>query len=139
MEQTLFKNWDLLTRAAPTKISVKKYFRFWPFHEMFMNHIKDMRWLTSIFFTEPGIDYNTANDFVQDKQETIDTEYQVLELAISLNDSIRKLKYSGLYTWIFISSDESAQDLLSKESDEHNQSGPLSWKLITTKILNGIK
>ena len=106
---------------------------------MFMNHIKDMRWLTSIFFTEPGIDYNTANDFVQDKQETIDTEYQVLELAISLNDSIRKLKYSGLYTWIFISSDESAQDLLSKESDEHNQSGPLSWKLITTKILNGIK
>ena len=36
------KNWDLMTRAASTKPSIEKDFRFWAFHEMFMNHIKNM-------------------------------------------------------------------------------------------------
>ena len=59
------KNGDLMTKVAPTKLSVDKYFRFWPFHKMFMNNIENMGWLTSIVFTESGTDYNTANNFGQ--------------------------------------------------------------------------
>ena len=72
------KNWDLMTRSAPTKLSVGKYFRFWPFHDMFMNHIKNMGWIISIIFTKSGTDYNIAKDFVKFRLETIETYYQAL-------------------------------------------------------------
>ena len=55
-------NWYLVTRAASTKLSVKKDFRFWPFHEMFMNKIENMGWLTSLVFSESGTYYNIAKD-----------------------------------------------------------------------------
>ena len=35
------KNWDLMTRASPTKIPVKKDFRFWPFHEIWSSPRKE--------------------------------------------------------------------------------------------------
>ena len=57
------KNWDLMSRAAPTKLYVEKDFRFWPFHEIFMNHIKNMGWITPLIFTESGIYYNIAEGF----------------------------------------------------------------------------
>ena len=57
------KNWDLMNRAAHTKISFEKDFRFWPFNEMFMNHIENMGWFTSLVFTESGTYYHTAKDF----------------------------------------------------------------------------
>ena len=41
-----------MTRAAPTKLSVEKDFRFWPFHDMFMNHIENMGWIASVVFTD---------------------------------------------------------------------------------------
>ena len=72
------KNLDIMTRAAHTKLSIEKDFRFWPFHEKFMNHIKTMGWITSLVFTEPGTDYNIAKDFGQVKIETIETDYQDL-------------------------------------------------------------
>ena len=128
-----------MTRSAPTKLSIEKDFRFWPFHEIFMNHIKDMSWLTSLVLTESGTDYNTAKYFGQVKLETIEAGYQALELSTSHNNNIKNLKYRGLYTWIFNSSDESTQDFLAEESNNHHQSGPLAWKLITTNILGGVK
>ena len=72
------KNWDLTTRAAPTKPSVEKDFRFWPFHEMFMNHIENMGWITSLIFTESGTDYNIAKYFGQVKIDTVEIDYQAL-------------------------------------------------------------
>ena len=72
------KNWDLMTRAAPTKLYAEKDFRFWPFHEMFMNHIENMGWITSLIFTESGKDHNIAKDFGQVKIETIETDYLAL-------------------------------------------------------------
>ena len=77
------KNWDLMNRAAPTKLYVEKDFRFWLFHEMFMNHIKNMGWITSLIFTESGKDHNIAKYFGQVKIETIETDYQVLEISTS--------------------------------------------------------
>ena len=82
---------DLLKRSTPMKLSVEKYFRFWTFHEIFMNHIKNMGWLTSLIFTKSGTYYNITKDFGQVKLETIETEFQVLELSTSPNDSIKKL------------------------------------------------
>ena len=128
-----------MTRAAPTKLSVEKDFRFWPFHEMFMNHIKNMGWITSLIFTESGTDYNNAKYFGQVKIETMETDYQAQEIATQPTDNIQKLKFSGLYIWLFNSSDESAQIFLAKESNNHHRSGPLAWKLLTTKILRGVK
>ena len=76
--ENAIKNWDIMTRAAPTKLSVEKYFRFWIFHEMFMNHIENMGWITSLVFTESGAYYNIAKYFGQVKTETIDKYYQAL-------------------------------------------------------------
>ena len=73
---------------------------------MFMNHIKNMGWITSIIFTESGTDYNIAKYFGQVKIETIEIDYQALEIATQPTDIIKKLKYRGLYTWIFNSSNE---------------------------------
>ena len=104
-----------------------------------MNHIKNMGWITSLVFTESGTDYNIAKYFGQVKIETIETDYQALEIATQPTDNIKKLKFRGLYTWLFNSSDESAQDFLAEESDNHHRSGPLAWKLLTTNILRGVK
>ena len=106
---------------------------------MFMNHIKNMGWITSIVFAESGTYYNIAKDFGQLKIETIETDYQALEIVTQPTDNIKRLKLRGLYTWIFNSSDELAQDFCAKESDSHHLSKPLAWKLLTTKILRGVK
>ena len=78
-----------MTRLASKKIFVEKYFRFWPFHEIFINHIKNIGWLTPLVFTESGTYYNTAKDFGQVKLETIDKEYQDLELFTLPTDKIK--------------------------------------------------
>ena len=106
---------------------------------MFMNHIENMGWITSLVFTESGTDYNIAKYFGQVKIETIETDYQVPEIATQPTDNIKKLKFRGLYTWLFNSSDKLAQDFLAKESENHHWPGPLAWKLLTTNILRGIK
>ena len=77
-----------------------------------MNHIENMGWITSFIFTESSKDYNIAKYFGQVKIETIETEYQALEISTQPTDNIKKLKSRGLYTWFFNSSDESAQDFL---------------------------
>ena len=64
---------------------------------MFKNHIKNMGWITSLVF-------NIAKYFGQVKLETIDKDYQALEIATQLTDNIKKLKFRGLYTWLFNSS-----------------------------------
>ena len=81
------KNWDIMTRAATTKISVEKDFRFWSFHEMFMNHIKNLGWITYLVFAEAGTDYNIAKDFGQVRIETIDAHYQSMEVATQTTDN----------------------------------------------------
>ena len=75
----------------------------------------------------------------QVKIETIETYYQALKIATQTNDNMKKLKFRGLYTWLFNSSDESAQYFLAEESHNHHRSGPLSWKLLTTKIISSVK
>ena len=45
---------------------------------MFMNQIENMGWITSLVFTESGIDYSIAKDFGQVKIETIEIDYQEL-------------------------------------------------------------
>ena len=88
---------------------------------MFMIHIDNMGWLTSLFFAESGTDYNIAKDFGQVKIETTNMEYQALGLSVSPNYNITKLKYRGLYTWFFNSSDELAKYFLSKESNNRHR------------------
>ena len=46
---------------------------------MFMNHIKNMGWLTSLVFTESVTDYNTTEDFGQVKLEKTEIECRVLD------------------------------------------------------------
>ena len=129
------KNWDLMTRAAPTKLSVKKDFRFWPFHEMFMNHIENMVCITSLVFTESGTYYNIAKDFGQVRIETIETDYQYLEFSTLPTDKTKTLKFRGLYTWLFNSRDESAQDFL---AGKKRKSSPIILRsnILTLMILN---
>ena len=45
---------------------------------MFMNHIKNMGWITYLVFTKSGTDYNIAEDFGQVIIETIEVDYQAL-------------------------------------------------------------
>ena len=87
--ENALKNWDLMTRSAPTKIFTEKDFRFWPFNEMFMNHIENMGWITSLVFNESGTDYNIAKDFGQVRIETTKTDYQALEIATQPTDNIK--------------------------------------------------
>ena len=123
-----------MTIEAPKRLFVEKDLRFWPFHEMFINHIKNMGLIISLIFTESGTYYNIAKDFVRIRIETIEKDYQTLEISTQPTDNIKKPKFCGLYTWLFNSSDGSAQDFLVKENYNHHQSGPLAWKLLTTKI-----
>ena len=97
-----------MTRESPTKLFVEKELRFLPFHEMFMKHIKNMGGITSLVFTESGTDYNIAKDFVQVRIETIETDYQALEISTQPTDNTNNFKFCGLYTWLFNSSEELA-------------------------------
>ena len=103
-----------MTRSFPTKLSAETYFQFLPFHEIFMSHIENMGWITSLFFIKPGTDYNIAEYFGLVIKETIEIDYQTLEISTQRTDNIKKLKFRSLYTWIFNSSDKSTQDLLAK-------------------------
>ena len=98
-----------------------------------------MGWFISLVFTESGTYYNVTNDFVQVKLETIEKEYQALEISSIPTDNTKKPKYCSLYTWICNSSNKSAQVLFSEESENHHQSVPLDWKLLTTNILSDVK
>ena len=109
-----------MTRAAPTKLSSEKDFRFWPYHEMFMNHIKNMGWITSLVITKSVTYYNIANYFGKFRIETIETDYRDLGISTQPTDNIKKLKFCCLYNWLFNSSNELSQDLFSKESDNHH-------------------
>ena len=77
-----------MTRAAPKKTYVEKDFQFWPFHEMLMNHIKNMGCITSLVFTKSGTDYNIAKDFGQVRIYTIEKYYQDLEIFTKPTDYI---------------------------------------------------
>ena len=68
---------------------------------MFLNHMKDMRWMTSLVFTKSGTYYNIAKDFGKVRLDKIDTDYQALEISTLPTDNIKKLKFRGLYIWIF--------------------------------------
>ena len=85
-----------------------------------MNSIDNMSWITYLIFTKSGTDYNIVKIFGQARIETIETDYQVLEIFTQPTDDINELKSVNLYTWIFNSSDESAQYFLSKESNIHH-------------------
>ena len=62
----------------------------------------------------------------------IETDYQALEIATQPTDNIKNIEFCGLYTWLFNSSDESAQDFLTKEIENLSRHiflwGPL-WSL----------
>ena len=98
--ENALKSWNLMTIAAPTKLSVDKYFRFWPFHKMFMNHMKNTGWITSVLFNVSGMYYNIAKDFGQFIIEMIEIYHQALEISTLPTDNIKKLKFRGLYTWL---------------------------------------
>ena len=120
-----------MNRAPRTKNSVEKDFRFWPFYEMFMNHIENMGWITSLVITESSTDYKIAKGFEEVRLETVETYYQALETSTLTNDNIKKLKFGGLYIGLFNSSDKSSQYFPAEEIDNHHRSGPLSWRLLT--------
>ena len=126
-------------QIVPPKLSVSKYFLIWTFHEIFTIDTKNMGWFTSLVFTKLGKGYNIAKDFGHIRLETIETEYQALELSTITTDNIKIIKFRGLFTWIFNSSDKSAQFFFAKEINNNHWSGPLSGKLITTNILRGVK
>ena len=65
-------------QSGSHKKSVEKDSRFWPFHEMFMNHIENMGWITYLVFTESGTYYNIAKGFGPIILEIIEKEYQAL-------------------------------------------------------------
>ena len=75
---------------------------------MFINHIENMGWITSLVFTKSDTDYNIAKDFGQAKIETKETDHQTLKIATQPTDNIKKIKFCGLYTWLLNSSNESA-------------------------------
>ena len=56
---------------------------------MFMNHIKNMVWITFLVFTESVTNYSIAKDFQQVRIETIYTDYQALEIATQPTDNIK--------------------------------------------------
>ena len=56
---------------------------------MFMNHIKNMGWITCLVFTKSGTGYNIAKYFGQVIIETIEIDYQDLEIATQPTDNIK--------------------------------------------------
>ena len=57
---------------------------------MFINHIENMGWVTSLVFTESGTDYNIENYFVRVQLNKIEMEYKALEIATTTNNIINK-------------------------------------------------
>ena len=78
-----------MTRAAPAKLSVEKDFRFCPFYDMFMNHIKNMGWITYLVFTKSGTDCDIAKDCRKVRIETTETDCQDLEVDTQPTDNIK--------------------------------------------------
>ena len=63
---------------------------------MLMINIENMGWITSLVFTESGRDYNIVKDFGKVRLETIETDYQDLEISTLPTDNIKRLKFRRL-------------------------------------------
>ena len=72
--------------------------------------------IASLVFTESGTYYSIAKGFGKLIIDTIGTYYQALETSIQSTDNIKELKFRGLYTRLFESSNELPQDFLAKEA-----------------------
>ena len=81
------ENWYLMNRAASKKLSVNIDIRLWTFHKMFMNHIKNMVWITFLVFTELCTGYNIAKGFEKFRIETIWIDYHALKITTQPTDS----------------------------------------------------
>ena len=79
-----------------------------------------MGWITSLVFIESGIDYKIAKELGQFITERIEKDQQALKISTQPTDNIKKLKFRGLCTGLFNSSNKSAQDFLAKERDNHH-------------------
>ena len=56
---------------------------------MFMNHIENMGWITSLVFVESGTYYNIANNFRQFRIDSIEIDYQAPEISTQPTDNIK--------------------------------------------------
>ena len=52
-----------MTKAGTHKLSYDKADQFWPFHEMFLNHIENMGWTEVFVIPVKGIDKDLSTNF----------------------------------------------------------------------------
>ena len=66
--------------------------------------------------------------------------FRTLRRFVRIEDSLSPMDAISLrFPFKALTNDLMLLSNFSKESDNHHQSGPMAWKLLTTKILRGVK
>ena len=133
------KNWELMTKAGTHKLSYDKADQFWPFHEMFLNHIENMGWTEVFIIPVKGTDKDLSTNFGEIETSDIVTEKELQEANTTATDKNRyKLKWRAIYTFLLNSMDEKFTRHMTHSSSTHLRQGPLAWKVITNHCVKMI-
>ena len=57
------KMWELMTKSGSCTLSYDGIDQFWPFHEMFLNHIESMGWAEVFTIPVNGANKNLSTNF----------------------------------------------------------------------------
>ena len=127
------KNWELMTKPALETLTYDDNENFWPFHETFLNHIENMGWQDIMTYTINNVATDLSTNFGEVPIADIE-QFRAATVALPANDAAansRRLKFKGMYTYLFNSIDKDFKRHLTLSVDTHHRMGPLAWKMIT--------
>ena len=127
------KNWELMTKPALEILTYDDNENFWPFHETFLNHIDNMGWQDIMNYNVNNVATDLSTNFGEVPIGDIE-QFRTATAALPPNDAaanVTRLKFKGMYTYLFNSIDKDSKRHLTLNVDTHHRMGPLAWKLIT--------
>lgn len=126
------KIWELMTKAGSRTLSYDDTEQFWPFHEMFLNHIENMGWAEVFAIPVNGANKNLSTNFGEINTTDILTEKTNRETNGTLVAKERyALKWRAVYTFLLNSMDAKFTRHMTHSANTHQRHGPLAWKIVT--------
>jgi hypothetical protein len=126
------KMWELMMKLGSRTLSYDDNDQFWPFHEMFLNHIENMVWTEVFTVPVNGANKNLSTNFGEVTTNDILTEKLNRENNGTAAEKERfALKWRAVYTFLLNSMDAKFTRHITHSANTHLRHGPLAWKVIT--------
>ena len=122
--------WELMTKSGSCTLSYDDTNQFWPFHEMFLNHIENMGWAEVFTIPVNGANKNLSTNVGEVTTNNILAEKTNRGNKGTLLKERFALKWRAVYTFLLNSMDAKFTHHLTHLANMHLRHGPLAWKIV---------